>query len=181
MDVWETIRIRCRRNGEKIKAVARDLGLAPNTVRAYLRKDTPPKRKPRADVKTLTRYQSHIDSLILSTPKITAARIGSYLRQNVDSDLVVDERTLRRYVAGRRAVLVPREAFIRATYGPGDQSQFDLSPMSVRLAGVVVIIQLFVLRLSYSGRFTARASMRCTGRRYSPGSWPLGGHLKMYH
>jgi hypothetical protein len=92
MDVWETIRIRCRRNGEKIKAVARDLGLAPNTVRAYLRKDTPPKRKPRADVKTLTRYQSHIDSLILSTPKITAARIGSYLRQNVDSDLVVDER-----------------------------------------------------------------------------------------
>ena len=161
MDVWETIRIRCRRNGEKIKTVARDLGLAPNTVRGYLRKDSPPKRKPRTDVKILTRYQSHVDNLILSTPKITAARIGSYLRQNVDSDLVADERTLRRYVAGRRAVLVPREAFIRATYGPGDQSQFDFSPMSVRLAGVVVVIQLFVLRLSYSGRFMARASMRC--------------------
>jgi transposase len=158
---WETIRIRCRRNGEKIKTVARDLGLAPKTVRAYLRKDSPPKRKPRADVETLTRYQSHIDSLILFTPKITAARIGSYLRQNVDSDLVADERTLRRYVAGRRAVLVPKEAFIRATYGPGEQSQFDFSPMSVRLAGVVVVIQLFVLRLSYSGRFMARASMRC--------------------
>ena len=55
MDIWETIRIRCRRNGEKIKAVARDLGLAPNTVRKYLRQDGPPKRKPRADVKTLTR------------------------------------------------------------------------------------------------------------------------------
>jgi hypothetical protein len=96
MDVWETIRIRCRRNGEKIKTVARDLGLAPNTVRGYLRKESPPKRKPRTDVKTLTRYQSHIDNLILSTPKITAARIGSYLRQNVDSDLVADERTLRR-------------------------------------------------------------------------------------
>jgi hypothetical protein len=27
---------------------------------------------------------------------------------------------LRRYVAGRRAVLVPREVFIRATYAPGD-------------------------------------------------------------
>jgi hypothetical protein len=57
--------------------------------------------------------------------------------------------------------LFPREAFIRATNGPVEQSQFDFSPMSVRLAGVVVIIQLFVLRLSYSGRFTARASMRC--------------------
>ncbi len=97
MDVWETIRIRCRRNGEKIKTVARDLGLAPNTVRGYLRKDSPPKRKPRTDVKTLTRYQSHVDNLLLSTPKITAARIGSYLHQNVDSDLVADERTLRRY------------------------------------------------------------------------------------
>jgi transposase len=156
MDVWETIRIRCRRNREKVKTVARDLGLSPNTVREYLRKDSPPKRKPRADVKTLTRYQSHIDNLILSTPKITAARVGSYLRQNVDADLVADERTLRRYVAGRRAVLVPREAFIRASYGPADQSQFDFSPMSVRLAGVLVVIQLFVLRLSYSGRFMSR-------------------------
>src|ERR1035438_2080794 len=107
MDVWETIRIRCRRNGEKIKTVARDFGLAPNTVRRYLRKDSPPKRKPRPDVKSLARYQSHIDNLLLSTPKITAARVGSFLRQNVDADIVTDERTLRRYVAGRRAILVP--------------------------------------------------------------------------
>ncbi len=50
MDTWETIRIRCRRDGEKIKVVARDLGLAPNTVRKYLRQDGPPKHalKPRA-------------------------------------------------------------------------------------------------------------------------------------
>jgi transposase len=33
--------------------------------------------------------------------------------------------------------------------------------MSVRLAGVIVVLQLFVLRLSYSGRFTARVSFRC--------------------
>jgi predicted transcriptional regulator len=50
MDTWETIRIRCRRDGEKIKVVARELGLAPNTVRKYLRQDGPPKRvaRPRA-------------------------------------------------------------------------------------------------------------------------------------
>ena len=33
--------------------------------------------------------------------------------------------------------------------------------MSVLLAGVLVVVQLFVVRLSYSGRFMARASMRC--------------------
>ena len=161
MDTWETIRIRCRRDGEKIKVVARKLGLAPNTVRKYLRKDGPPIRAARPRARLLDRYATHIDELIRSTPKITAVRVGSYLRQNVDTELNVDERTLRQYVAARRAVLVPREAFVRAAYAPGDQSQFDFSPMSVLLGGVVVVAQLFVVRLSYSGRFMARASMRC--------------------
>jgi transposase len=161
MDTWETIRLRCRRDGEKIKVVARELGLAPNTVRKYLRQDGPPKRSARPRARMLDRYVTHIDELIRSTPKITAVRVGSYLRQNVDAELNVDERTLRQYVAARRAVLVPREAFVRAVYTPGDQSQFDFSPMSVLLAGVVVVVQLFVVRLSYSGRFMARASMRC--------------------
>ena len=161
VDVWETIRIRCRRDGEGIKPVARDLGLAPNTVRKYLRESAPPQRKARPRATSFSRYQSHIDNLILSTPKITAARIGSFLRQNVDAEFIANERTLRHYVASRRAVLVPKEAFIRAAYAPGAQSQFDFSPMPVRLAGVIVVVQLFVLRLSYSGRFTARVSMRC--------------------
>ena len=117
METWETIRLRCRRDGEKIKPVARDLGLAPNTVRKYLRQDGPPKRAAKPRAKLLDRYVSHIDELIRSTPRITAVRVGSYLRQNVDAELRVDERTLREYVAARRSVLVPREAFIRASYG----------------------------------------------------------------
>ena len=161
MDTWETIRIRCRRDGEKIKVVARELGLAPNTVRKYLRQDGPPKRVARPRARLLDRYATHIDELIRSTPKITAVRVGSYLRQTVDSEFRVGERALRQYIAARRAVLVPREAFVRASYAPGDQSQFDFSPMSVLLAGVVVVVQLFVVRLSYSGRFMARASIRC--------------------
>src|SRR5450631_4412413 len=161
MEIWESIRLRCRRDGAQIKPTARELGIAPNTLRKYLRQDTPPKSKTLPRPKVLDRYHSHIDELIRSTPRITAARIGSYLRQNVDADLRIGERALRIYVADRRKVLVPREAFIRAAYAPGDQSQFDFSPMSVYLGGVLVVVQLFVLRLSYSGRFIARAAMRC--------------------
>lgn len=161
METWETIRLRCRRDGERIKVVARDLGLAPNTVRKYLRRDNPPKKAVVMRAKTLDRYQSHVDELIRSTPKITAVRIGSWLRQNVDAELRVNERVLRSYVAARRAILVPKEAFIRAHYAPGDQAQFDFSPMSVMLDGSPVVVQLFVLRLSYSGHWFARASMRC--------------------
>jgi len=36
-----------------------------------------------------------IDESIRSTPKITAVRIGSWLRQNVDPTLEVDDCTLR--------------------------------------------------------------------------------------
>jgi transposase len=161
METWETIRLRCRRDGEKIKVVARDLGLAPNTVRKYLRRDNPPTKAKIMRSKTLDRYQSHVDELIRSTPKITAVRIGSWLRQNVDAELRINERVLRSYVATRRTILVPKEAFVRACYAPGDQAQFDFSPMSVKLDGSPVVVQLFVLRLSYSGRWFARASIRC--------------------
>ncbi len=161
MEIWETIRLRCRRDGEKIKVVARELGISPNTARKYLRQGTPPQRKLRPRARMLDHLQSHVDELIRSTPKITAVRVGTYLRQNVDPEFVADERTIRMYVAERRKLLVPREAFVRASYAPGDQSQFDFSPMTVKMAGVLIVVQLFVLRLSYSGRFFARASMRC--------------------
>jgi len=176
MEVWESIRLRCRCDGEKIKPTARDLGIAPNTVRKYLRQDRPPKARVLQRPKQLNAYQSHIDNLIRSTPRITAIRIGSYLRQNVDPKLTIGERALRIYVANRRAVLVPKEAFIRAAYAPGDQSRFDFSPMSVYPAGVLVVVQLFVLRLSYSGRFMARASMRAINLRCSQACSPALQH-----
>ncbi|HEV2261597.1 MAG TPA: IS21 family transposase, partial [Candidatus Rubrimentiphilum sp.] len=147
--------------GEHIKTVARELEIAPNTLRKYLRGDNPPQRKPRPRAKLLDRYVTHVDELIRSTPKITAVRVGSYLRQNVDPELRVYESTLRKFVAARRSMLVPKEAFVRATYAPGDQAQFDFTPVKVSLAGVIITVQLFVIRLSYSGRFFARASIRC--------------------
>jgi hypothetical protein len=55
---------------------------------------------------------------------------------------------------------VVSEAFNPATYSPGDQSQCDVSPMSVILAGVLVVVQFSVARRSYGGRFMARASKR---------------------
>jgi transposase len=161
MKNWETIRLRCRRDGEAIKVVARETQLSPNTVRKYLRCDEPPLRKENARPFKLDRFESQIDELLRSTPKITAVRIGTYLRATVDPDIRIDESTLRKYVARRRALIVPKEAFIRAHYAPGDQAQFDFSPMTVTLAGVVVVVQLFAMRLSYSGRYFARASMRC--------------------
>jgi transposase len=108
----------------------------------------------------LDKHQSVIDEYLRTTPKITATRIGALLRERHDADLQLGERALRQYVAQRRKRLVPKEAFVRAVYQPGDQAQFDFSPMQVIIADVLTVVHVFAMRLSYSGHFFARASYR---------------------
>jgi hypothetical protein len=95
-------------------------------------------------------YQLQIDNWLRTSPHITASRIGALLREQYGG-LVIRERALRYVVANRRKALIPREAFIRAVYTPGAQAQFDFTPVTVNLSGVLVVLQLFVMRLSYSG------------------------------
>jgi transposase len=66
--------------------------------------------------------------------------------------LQISERSLREYVA--------KEAFVRGLYMAGDQMQFDCTPVKLILCGVLAIVQLFVARLSYSGKLFARVSLR---------------------
>lgn len=161
MDQWETIRIRCVRDREPIKHVARELGLSKNTVRKYVRSLTVPRVEKIHRSRRLDAYSSHIDEWLRTAPKISAARIASLLRERVNPEMKVCERTMRAYVARRREVLIPKEAFVRATYAPGHQAQFDFTPVTATIGGTLVVLQLFVMRLSYSGRLFARASYRC--------------------
>lgn len=161
MDQWETIRIRCVRDREPMKRVARDLGLSKNTIRKYVRSLSAPQARAASRSRRLDAYSSHIDELLRQSPRITAARIATVLRERVDPDLQIGERAMRVYVARRRALLIPKEAFVRAVYAPGSQSQFDFTPVKVTIAGILTVVHLFVMRLSYSGRLFARASLRC--------------------
>lgn len=160
MDQWETIRLRCVRDGEPIKRVAQELGIAPNTVRKYVRSQDPPRKVRLHRPCRLDPYRTTVLELLRSTPRITAKRIGTVLRRQYDPELMVSERSLREYVAKCRSELVPKEAFVRASYAPGDQAQFDFSPMTAKIAGAPVQLHVFVMRLSYSGHFYARASYR---------------------
>ena len=160
MDLWETIRLRCVRDGEPIKLVARDLGLSKNTVRRYVRSLQAPQHKGLKRECRLDSYRYHIDDLIRRSPRITAVRIGAQLRAFVDPDLQIGERALRKYVANRRRELIGKEAFVRALYVPGDQMQFDFTPVKLIVSGVLTVVQLFVVRLSYSGKLFARVSLR---------------------
>ncbi len=161
MDVWETIRTRCVRDREPQKRVARELGISKNTVRKYVRSQQVPQTTQHDRVSRVEAYRAHIDEWLRASPHITAKRIGTLLHERIDADVRIGERALRRYVADRRQSLIPKEAFVRAVYAPGAQAQFDFTPVKAIIAGVLVTLQLFVMRLSYSGRFFARVSWRC--------------------
>jgi transposase len=149
------------RNGEPVKLVARELGISKNTVKKYIQSQNVPATKPLDRRSEVDQYKSFIDDLLRESPSITSKRVGVLLRERVDASISIGERALRRYVARRRAQLKPREAFIRATYAPGAQAQFDFTPVQAIVAGILVRLELFVMRLSYSGRLFARASFRC--------------------
>ncbi len=158
MDQWEDIRLRCVRDGEPIKVVARELGLSKNTVRKYVRSLRAPEHQGIERGCRLDAYRYHIDGWLREAPHITAVHIGVLLRERVDEDLQISERSLRTYVANRRREIVAREAFVRCLYAPADQMQFDFTPVKLVICGVLSIVQLFVARLSYSGKLFARVS-----------------------
>ncbi len=158
MENWEDIRLRCVRDGEPIKRVAKDLGISPNTVRKYCAQ-VPGPQPPRYErCSKLDPFVKVIDALLESTPRITAKRVGSVICRQYDATLSISEAALRKYVARRRRALVPKEAFVRARHVPADQAQFDFSPMQVIIGGVLTVVHIFAMRLSYSGHFFARAS-----------------------
>jgi transposase len=157
LDIWETIRIRCVRDKEKYKRVARDLGISKNTVKKYALSNAPPSQiVPSGRAASMARFEAYVDQLLRETPKITAMRIAQVIRQTIDPDFRASERSVREYVASRRARIVPKEAFVRLVYLPGDQVQFDFKDVVARVAGIETKLHMFVARLSYSTAYFAR-------------------------
>jgi hypothetical protein len=107
MEQWEVIRLRCERDGEPIKHVARDLALSPNIVRKNIRKPDAPEPQRHRRPSKLERFVDAIDALIRPTPKITAKRIGAIICRDHDSALSISPSALRKFVAVRRHELVP--------------------------------------------------------------------------
>ncbi len=96
MDVWEQIRLRCVRNGEPVKLVARELGISKNTVKKYIQSQSVPATKPLDRRSAVDVHKSFIDDLLRESPSITSKRVGVLLRERVDASVSIGERALRR-------------------------------------------------------------------------------------
>jgi transposase len=148
VEAWTTIRY-LHAQGKSVRAIAKELGLSRNTVRGALRAEQAPRytREARPNPK-LEPFRSQIEEMYLQKQFI-GSRILVELRrlgyQGGASALYAHLRTLKE---ARQSSRVSE----RFETPPGQQAQFDWSPYTVSLGGLLVKVVVFCLTLSFSRR-----------------------------
>lgn len=135
LEKWQLIRERCVGNREPKKRVARETGIAKNTLAKYVNSSGPPQRQGAPTrIPVMTAYEADVDDLLRNEPKITTLRIAHILRDKYPS-FAVGERAVRVYIARRRRLIEPKEVFIRQVFMPGDQTQYDFKDIKAHHRG----------------------------------------------
>jgi transposase len=158
----ETIgKIRRRRlvHGDSISAIARDLGLARNTVKRALRfeGDAYEYRRKRQPVPKLGPYVATLDAWLEAEEKLparerrTAQRMFEALRlEGYPGAVDAVRRHMRGFERRRHPIAT---AFIPQTFAPGEAYQFDWSHEHVELGGVEQVVKVAHVRLCHSRAF----------------------------
>jgi transposase len=145
-----------RRQGWGSKRIARELGIARNTVLRYLRGGEAAERQERPTAWRLDSEQRvEAVRLLETTAEGNAVVVARVLQdRGVDASLRTVQRAVEGYRQAKRAAEV---ATVRFETAPGHQMQIDFGEKRVRIAGMLVRVYLFVAVLSYSRRIYARA------------------------
>jgi transposase len=139
------------RRGLGTKGIARELGVARNTVRRYLRGGEAAERQVRPTARALGSVERELAlKLFDSTAEGNAVVVAQLLRERgIDASV----RTVQRAVEDRRQELRAAEvATVRFETAPGHQMQIDFGERLIRIAGQLVRVYLFVAVLGYSRR-----------------------------
>jgi transposase len=120
VEEWAEIRRLHRGEGMGVKAIARRVGVARNTVRAALRSEDPPRYVRQERGSAVDAFEPSIRRLLAVTPDMPATVIAE--RIGWTRGITV----LRDRVAELRPVFQVPEAFGRSEYKPGELCQWDL-------------------------------------------------------
>lgn len=162
--LFEQIRRAHERESLSIRELSRRFGVHRRDVRAALASAVPPPRK--AQVRSspvLGKWKPTVDAWLEADKtaprkqRHTARRVWQRLVE--EHDVVVGESTVRRYVAEvRRRHEVPLvEVMVPQHHPLGEEAEVDFGAVAVYLAGQLIDVSMFVMRLSASGRGYARA------------------------
>jgi transposase len=155
MDQVHVIRHKVLVEGLSARRVALEMGVSRNTVQRYLAQAAPVRveRVPRGRP-VWEKAGARLEALLAESPqwtggkqRLTAARLHRML---LGEGFTIGETTVKEAVAEwkRRR----REVFVPLVYPAGDLAEVDFFEVLVELAGTVIKVWMFVMRLMHSGR-----------------------------
>ena len=164
MKLYENIRKAHERERLSIRELARRFGVHRRDVRRALVSPLPvPRKRSERPAPVLEGWKPLIEAWLEADraaprkQRHTARRVWQRLVEEHGAQL--GESTVRRYVAElrRRQELGLAEVFVPQHHPLGEEAEVDFGTASVYVAGLLTEVQLFILRLSASGKAFARA------------------------
>jgi transposase len=160
VELFEQIRRDWRAGGISIRELADRHHVHRRTVRQALASAVPPPRKayPQRPRPAIGPYAAVIDGWLVADREVprkqrhTARRV--WQRLVAERGATVAEVTVSRYVARRRAELglEETEVMVPQAHAPGAEAEVDFGEFHAVIAGVLLKLWMFVVRLSCSGR-----------------------------
>lgn len=117
---WAEIRRLSRSEGLSIKEIARQTGVARNTVRTALRSNTPPAYQREGKGSIVDPFEPEIRRLLMATPRMPATVIAERI------DWTRSLTVLKERVRELRPLFLPPDPSGRTKYLPGELAQWDL-------------------------------------------------------
>jgi len=172
---WAEIRHLHASQGMSIRAIAKHLSIARDTVARALAADGPPRYVRAAGPSRFDEFEPRVRELLAEFPLIPASVLAERVSWHGSRSW------FRKRVAGVRVEYAPRDPADRLEYRPGDQAQCDLwfPPVKIPLgAGQFGSPPVLVIVASYSRFITAVMLPSRTTPDLLAGMWSLlGGQL----
>ena len=181
MEQFERIRRDRRDENLSVRALARRHGVHRRTVRQALADAIPPPRRPGSrEAAAFGPYETIVRGWLtgdLDAPvkqRHTARRVWQRLVD--EHGAVLAESTVRPHVARLRLEvgLARREVMVPQTHPGGEEAEVDFGAFEASIAGVVIRLWMFVMRLSHSGKAVHIAYANQAQESF------LDGHVKAF-